>query len=109
MTECERSTVVLQHHFTRDTIANMSLLSRVRRLQAQLEVAKRALWHYSKGTSWYSCKGESNHFQVWENQQYGEVTTGPQIAQNALDQIQEIEQASPLKDHEVKPWKPRGQ
>lgn len=84
----------------------MSLLLRVRRLEAQLEVAKRALWHYSKATSWYSCIYLRDHFQIYENQHYGEVVSGEQIAKNALDQIYDLEQLPPLRDYEIKPWEP---
>jgi len=65
-----------------------SLIGKVRLLEAQLKIARRALWHYSKYLSWNSCsRGDRCHFNLEENKQGGNITEADQIAREAERQI----------------------
>jgi len=69
-----------------------SLIGKVRLLEAQLRIARRALWHYSKYLSWNSCGwGDRCHFNLEENNQGGNITEADQIAKEAERQIAELE------------------
>ncbi len=87
----------------------MSLLLCVRKLEAQLEIAKRALWHYSKYLSWSRHSSESearNLFNIYENQHYGNITSADQIARSAIEQIHAIDQinGTPFTKFKIKDW-----
>ena len=82
-----------------------SLIGRVRKLEAQLKIAQRALWHYSKYLGWYSCRENCTrcHFDLGENQQGGRVVEGDEIAREAVRQIYELESKkhTPMTDYKV--------
>lgn len=70
----------------------MSLVWKVKKLEAQLEIAKRGLWHYSKYLSWGSIKDYSRViFNIYENRQFGHITEADEIAKEALKQIHAID------------------